>query len=218
MGNCQTPNDVYNDHITKLGPKLGPVYNVLWSDFASLSAKWQEFLAMFGSDPERVALLNSAAGFFFRIVQDALWKDVLLHLCRLTDPPQSVGKSNLTLQALPQLISDPALSAALEPLIAQAVKATEFARDWRNRRISHRDKALALRSGAQPLTPAGNAQVSQALSAIHAVLNLISERLLQSTLGIDVITLGAGAEALLYVIRDGLEADRTRRMRISNGT
>lgn len=218
MANEQTANDVYNDHIARLGSDLGPVYNGLWSDFASLSAKWKEYWAMFGTRPERVDLLNFAAGFFFRIVQDTLWDDTLLHLCRLTDPPQSCGKLNLTIRALPALINDPVLSAEVEALTQKAEQATGFARDWRNRHLSHRDLALTLNRGAKPLPPASGAQVSQALSAIHAVLNLISERLLRGTLAIDVMTPGTGAEALLYVIRDGVEADRARRGRICNGT
>jgi hypothetical protein len=59
--------------------------------------------------------------------------------------------------------------------------------------------------------------VSQALSSIHAVLNAISETLLDSTLIEDVIAPGTGALALLYVIRDGVEADKVRTERISSG-
>jgi hypothetical protein len=211
-------NDVYSDHVARLGSDLGAVYNALWNDVASLSAKWQEFLAMFGTRPERVDLLNSAAGLFFRIVQDALWDDMLLHLCRLTDPPKSCDHSNLTIRALPGLITDSVLCAEVAALIENAVEATSFAREWRNRRLSHRDLELAINPVAKPLPPTSRGQVSQARSAIHAVLNLISERLLRGTLEIDVMLPATGAEALLYVIRDGLEADRARRARISSGT
>jgi hypothetical protein len=119
--------------------------------------------------------------------------------------------------ALPARVNDSVLRAEADALIDQAVNATEFARDWRNRHLGHRDLALALNSAAQPLRPASAAKVSEALSAIHAVLNLISERLLQSTLAADVITPRTGAEALLHVIRDGLEADHARTARMRRG-
>jgi hypothetical protein len=64
MADEQTANEVYKDHVARFGPDLGPVYNALWSDLASLSAKWQEYRAMFATRSERVDLLNSAAGFF----------------------------------------------------------------------------------------------------------------------------------------------------------
>src|SRR5471030_2611929 len=101
MADEQTPHDVETDHVARLGPALGPVYHALWNDVAWLQVKWREYREMFGSTPARIELLNSAAGLFFRIVQDTLWDDTLLHLCRLTDPPQSVGRANLTVRALP---------------------------------------------------------------------------------------------------------------------
>lgn len=212
MADTQTSNEVENEHITKLGPDLGPVFHVLWNDRAWLVVKWQEYREMFGSSAEQVELLNSA-GLFFQIVQDTLWQDILLHLCRMTDPPKSMGRENLTLRSLPDLISDPAVRAEMAPLVEQASKATEFARDWRNRHIGHRDLALALKSGVQPLASASEEQVSAALSAIHEVLNRISERQLDSTLTSDVITPFTGATTLMLLLRDGIEARDARRKR-----
>lgn len=213
MADTQASNEVENEHITKLGPDLGPVFHVLWNDRAWLVVKWQEYREMFGSGAEQVELLNSAS-LFFQIVQDTLWQDILLHLCRMTDPPKSMGRENLTLRSLPDLISDPAFGAEVAPLVEQAIEATAFARDWRNRHIGHRDLALALKSGMQPLASASEVQVSAALSAIHAVLNRISERLLDSTLAGDVITPFTGAATLMLLLRNGIEARDARRKRL----
>lgn len=217
MANEQTPNEVETEHIARLGPDLGPVYHALWNDLASLLVKWQEYREMFGASPERIGLLNSAAGLFFRIVQDTLWEDTLLHLCRLTDPPQSVGRSNLTLRALPPLVNNSALRAEVSALVDQAVHATAFARDWRNRRLSHHDLALAIDSCAQPLAPASRTHVSDALAAVHAVLNRISERLLQAALANHVITPTTGGVSLMLLLRDGIEARDARRERLRRG-
>lgn len=216
MANEQTPEQVEAEHVAILGADLGPLYHALWKDRASLVVKWQEYVEAFGS-PERVDLLNSAAGLFFRIVQDALWADTVLHLCRLTDPPQSVGKANLTLQRLPQAITDLALRDEVSALVDKAVAATEFARDWRNRHLAHRDLALALNQVAQPLAPASRQQVVAALSAVHAVLKKISQRLLQADLASEVIAPLHGAVTLLRVLRDGIEARDARRERIRQG-
>lgn len=217
MADQQTAREVESEHIAKLGPSLGPVFHELWNDLAWLRVKWQEYHEMFGTKPERVELVNSTAGLFFRIVQDTLWGDILLHLCRLTDPPRSKRKTNLTLKALPYLITDPVLRSEVARLVHQADNATTFARDWRNRYLGHRDLALALNSGAKPLVPASRAQVSAALSAIHAVLNGISERLLDSTLASDVITPFTGAVTLLTLLRDGIEVRDARRERLRRG-
>ncbi len=217
MADQQTAREVESEHIAKLGPSLGPMFHELWNELAWLRVKWQEYYEMFGTKPERVELLNSATALFFRIVQDTLWESILLHLCRMTDPPKSMGLANLTLRALPEQISDLALRAEVGMLVDKAANATTFARDWRNRLLSHRDLALALNSGAQPLIPASTAQVSVALSAIHAVLNRISERLLDSTLMNDVITPFTGAVTLMSLLRDGIEARDARCERLRRG-
>lgn len=210
----KTPNMFRADDLDKLGPQLGPVFSRLSDDLAWLQVKWGEYRELYGTSSERIDLMNSAAGLFFRILQDAMWEDALLHLCRLTDPAVMGSKQNLSIQALPELCADAAVQEAVRTLVGQAVTATSFARDWRNRHISHRDRALALGSGTRPLAPASRAQVSAAISAIHRVLNEISERLLDSTLADEVITPPTGAEALLYVLRDGLKADAEKRERI----
>ena len=125
-------------------------------------------------------------------------------------------KQNLSINALPELCTDEILKEAVRTLVEKAVAATSFARDWRNRHIGHRDLPLALGS-AHPLSAANRAQVTDAISAIHSVLNKISEQLLGSTLAEYVIIPPTGAEALLYVLRDGIKADTERRERIRTG-
>lgn len=217
MAVVKTADEVKKHHLEKLGPKLGPVYHELADELAWLQLKWAEYRELFGKSPERITLLNSAAGLFFRILQDTLWDDALLHICRLTDRAEVAGKANLTILVLPELCEDPALRARVSELVDNAVAATAFARDWRNRRIGHRDLALALDLAAKPLAQASRARVSQALSSLHAVVNEISERLLDSTLADEVIAPSTGAEALLYVIRDGLDAHEARMARIRSG-
>ncbi len=214
----QTAEQVRAEDLDKLGPKLAPVFSELKNDLAWLQVKWAEYRELFGSSPQRIELLNSAAGLFFRILQDTLWEDALLHLCRLTDRPTMRGRDNLTIRALPELLDDEALKVDVSRLVAEAIAKVAFARDWRNRRIGHRDLGIALGSASTPLAAVSRADVSEALSAIHRVVNEIHERLLDSTLSDEVIAPSAGAEALLYVIRDGLEADAARRERIRSGT
>lgn len=213
----QTSEQVRTEYLDRLGPNLGPVFAELKDDLAWLQLKWAEYRELFGGSPERIDLLNGAAGLFFRILQDTLWEDALLHLCRLTDPASMGRKQNLTIQALPDLCDDPALKKECALLIEKAIAKVSFARDWRNRRIGHRDLGVAL-GNATPLATGSRADVSAALSAIHGVVNHIHETLLDSTISDEVIAPQTGAEALLYVIRDGLEADSARRERIRSGT
>jgi len=213
----KSSEQVRAERLEKLGPTLGPVFDALADDLAWLQLKWGQYRELFGTSPQRIDLLNSAAGMFFRILQDTLWEDTLLHLARLTDPPGAGAKRNLTVRALPDLFHDTALRSRVETLVDEAVRATAFARDWRNRHIGHRDLALALDMNATPLSPASRADVTAALGALHSVFNDITEALFDSTLADDIIAPPTGAEALLYVIRDGLEANEAREARIRSG-
>ena len=88
------------DHVSKMGEEIGLIYDALWQEIAWIHKKWAEYVALFGTTPERIELLNQAAPSFFRTVQDSMWEDVLLHLARLTDSPRSMGKNKVH-RALP---------------------------------------------------------------------------------------------------------------------
>jgi hypothetical protein len=159
---------------------------------------------------------------FFRIVHDTLLEDILLNLTRLTDSPSfGEGKNQrrrLTLRSLPTRISEDSIRAEIEELVNAAISATAFARDWRNRRIAHRDLTLALNINAKPLAPASRERISDALAGVCRPVERLSELYLtQSEVRLERITetLGGAAVSLLYVIRDGLEADAKRRQRIT---
>ncbi|MDQ2867366.1 MAG: hypothetical protein M3R59_02985 [Verrucomicrobiota bacterium] len=150
-----------------MGEPLGEASYALWSEVALLFHDWGEFTYLFGSRPNRTELLNTAAPVFFRAVQVALFEATVLRIARLTDPPKSVGKSNLTVQQLPAL-ADTALVGDLTRLVEEAQEAAAFCRDWRNRSIAHRDLQLALSKDAEPLPDATIEKVKNAISAISA--------------------------------------------------
>ncbi len=203
-------------NIAAMGSELGAVYSQLWQEVAWIHRNWAHYKELFGEKSSRIELLNEVAPSFFRSVQDALFETVLLHLTRLTDPAQSLGKSNLSLRQLDSLIFDDALKLKVNDLTFKAVESTEFARDWRNRKLAHRDLDLALGQAAKPLLPASRLAVAQALSAIVEVLNAVSSHYLDSTTIFDWHG-GNDSVALLFAIRDGLRAKDERLRRIKAG-
>ena len=217
MARTMTAEETQAEHVKHMGTSLGEQFNALWQEVAWLHLKWGEYDELFGKKPSRIQLLNNAAPRFFRVVEDVLWEDTLLHIARLTDPGQSPGKgkkANLTIQALPGLV-DASIKKSLAGFVDVAVQRADFCRDWRNRKIAHRDLALALDGSANPLKPANRKQVREALEAIVNVLNATSQHYIKSRTMFDYLGGSTGAEALLYVIDDGLktEAERSERIR-----
>ena len=181
----QTAEQAKQAHIDKMGAKLGAQYSALWQELLQLHVNWKEYVELFGTKPERIALLNRAAGSFFRMLQDELFETALLHIARITDPAASPGgKENLTIQNLPALIDDQITKAKVQGLVDVAVKEGVFCRDWRNRRIAHRDLTLALEEQSaqpQPLANASRKQVSDTLKALADVMNAVAQHYLGST-------------------------------------
>jgi hypothetical protein len=217
MSRTLTAAEAKQEHIQKMGRALGLLYDALWQEVAWLYAGWLEYVELYGAAASRVELLNQAAPRFFRMVQDSLWEGTILSIARLTDPPKSMGKENLTIQALPAVIDDPSTRAAVARLVDQAVAAADFCRDWRNRHIAHRDLALAIQQGARPLQEATRQKVRESLEAIAAVLNSISVYYTDAEVRFDLGVGPEGALALLYVIDDGLKIEATREERMRRG-
>ena len=160
-----------------------------------------EFRELF-TRAEDVSLLNALTGGGFTWdIQNVLWDDLLLRVCRLTDPPRSAGKHNLTVRRLPALCEQhgTSLYEQVQRLVHAVVKEAEFARDWRNRRISHSDLATVV-GKAEPLAPASLQNVTRALDAVHAVLNAISNELLNAEI-VNSITGKPRARAFLSYAR-----------------
>jgi len=84
MAQTHSADEIRAHCISVLGPDLGKLHYALWNEIAWLHIKWAQYLALFGTTPERLELLNCAAPLFFRIVQDTLWEDTVLHLTRVT--------------------------------------------------------------------------------------------------------------------------------------
>jgi hypothetical protein len=206
------PDEVREKYLEVLGPTLGTLYYALYEEVVWLHAKWGQYRILFAGPEERVELLNRVAGFFFYVVETRLWDDVVLHIARLTDPPISAGKKNLTLLRLPSALHLPELAADIENLVGQAQKDAEFTRDWRNRRLAHQDLELAMDKRVTPLPGISRANIERALIAIRAVMNRIEGHFFKSQVGFEHFISHTDAESLLYYLKSAVDAeDRERK-------
>jgi hypothetical protein len=190
---------------------LGPVYRALHDEVIWLYAKWLEYRKLYAMSPERVTLLNHTAPFFFRVVQDVLWDDILLHLARLTDHPKSAGRSNMTVKRLAGIVSDPGLASDIRGLVGDAERLCEFARQWRHRHLAHRDFDLSVKTeGVDPLPQVSRQQVGTALAALAAVLNRIEGHYFNSEVGFEHFIASGDAEALVRRLAAAACAEKLR--------
>jgi hypothetical protein len=209
----RTAEETKEANIAAMGASLGAIYSELWQEVAWIHQRWSQYVALFGTNSERIDLLNRAAPSLFRTVQDTLLEAVLLHLARLTDPSKSV----LSLHRLPKLTAGTPIRNEVRDRVNAAIIATDFARDWRNRKLAHTNLQLALGGHAQALAPAPRAAVKSGLQAVVEVLNTLSAHYFDSTTGFHLADEGGDAVGLLYVIRDGLRYEEQRMERLRQG-
>lgn len=188
----KSPREMYE---RELGPDFGRVYFELWRGWSSAVVRRNEYWALYGN-LDNVNLLNRLAGHFFGVLQTILWDDLLLCITRLTDPARTGPNENLSIARLANFCRDQELREKVEDGIEQATVAARFARDWRNRRISHTDLNQVLQADKDPLADATIEKVTAALDAVHNVLNIISMQLRDTEIFNEVVG-QPGASVLL---------------------
>lgn len=166
-------DEARTNRVGEMGERLENQYRALRREVAAIQSNWQEYLELFGTLPHSAEALNQAGRRFLRTVQHEGWAACLLTLARLTDVPKSTGPADLTIQNLPLLIEDPQTKAEIKNLVAVALAATEFCRDWRQRYITQPDNIRPV--GSSLGLPQDTAKVNSALSAIVDVLNAIQQ-------------------------------------------
>ena len=172
------------------------------AEWATGVARLDEFERLYGK-AEHVALLNRVGAAFFGDVQRILWDDLLLRITRLTDGPRSgpksLGRRNLSVQGLAEVCERAELPVEdLNEQIQAAVRAAEFARSHRNRRISHKDLDYAI--GGSDLPSTTLEQIQGALNAVHTVLQTVNVKYRQTNRSADV-TVDQGVEVFLGCTR-----------------
>jgi len=137
------------------------------------------------------------------MLQEVLFEDVMLHICRITDRATVSGRETLTVTRLTKAGRK---VAGLDALLDDVHTKTAFARDWRNRHIGHQDLELALNT-ATPLKPATRQGVRDAIAAIAAALNCVERHYGGSPVAFELVMPAPGdAEALLGVLTAGVDA------------
>jgi hypothetical protein len=213
MARHSSSEEVRAAKIAAMGAPLGELHFALSNEVTWLHLKWKDYRTLFAHSQERIDLLNEAAPDFFGNLHRTLWEDVLLHLCRLTDPPKSMGRDNLTILQLPLLIEDIGLHEQVKNFAALAAVKTQFARDRRNRRLAHLELPDFDVTDSKPLAAASRQHVEDALAAIREAMNCVEVHYQDSPVAYEhsIEALG-GVDSLLACLEKGLKEKGRRKV------
>jgi hypothetical protein len=161
--------------IAALPSELAPVYIEIWQDVSWVYGNWAIFLQLY-SDDDAISLLNNTAPSYFRVCQDTLLNDILMAICRLTDPAKTGSKTNLSLQRLVDTVDESTnknLKSELVRLLDLAQTNFDFARAHRNRRLAHIDLKTRMNSHPEPLSGITQKSLQEALDSIATIMNTV---------------------------------------------
>ena len=181
MTSTTSPEETLAIYKSAMGDRLGTIYYAIYCEVVFLNARWGQYRDLFAADQETIDLLNRHGQFLFRVLQDSLWEQTLLHVARLTDPPRSRDNENLSIDQLVELVPDELVRGAAANLAAICKEKSKFAREHRNKRIAHRDLGHALKEAPEPLNGVSRAHVEEMLSSLAALLNLLEKHYRNST-------------------------------------
>ncbi|MFN9113463.1 MAG: hypothetical protein ACK5XN_25610 [Bacteroidota bacterium] len=210
----RTADQIRQEMITAMGEEAGKLFHVLENELLWLSLRWKDYKELFGTNPDRIELMNETAPSLFYSIQKVYWEHLLLGYSRLLEQAESrvkkEKKTNATYPALLQILQTSEFNDARKKCEKQGV----FCRDWRNRKIAHMDYEIYVNGGAaKPLDTASRSEFAQALQSLQELHNSIA---LHYGLGRNVFNLriNSHGERLLRILENGLrfQDEESKRM------
>jgi hypothetical protein len=147
-------------------------------------------------------LMESTAPSFFEDMAQVLREYVIISACRITDPANSDGNANFTVEMFANSFSsDPPIFRQLEDFHQRMLTLREKILPARNKLAAHADRD-AIRAG-KPLGAASFAQWDEFWSALASFVRLINEKTTGRPFEIDAAGVLGDAEMLLRALRQG---------------
>jgi hypothetical protein len=207
MAEHLSAEDLKQRYIETMRAEMGEFFHHLFQETAGLHLKWNEYEALFNAGPVKIANMNRAAPGFFWLAQNALWHDIILHVCRITDK----GTKVLSVKRLPKMTQNVPLRDDLDALLQKLENATESARAFRDHYIAHLEYEVLRDERVEAIVPERDAVLS-AITALDALIHFVDNHFTKATpMMWEHIDIRGGAIALHDIVRRGLR-DRDERM------
>lgn len=190
---------------------LQKLYEILKEEVLWLNSEWKIFCQLFAFSEERIKFLAEMAPNFFGIIQEVLRDEIFISLCRLTDPPMTGNKENLSLARLVEQIGEFDKSEFHSNTLEEIKSHCEPFRDWRNRKIAHKDLPTTLEYHPDPLPGISKKMIDEALRMICDLLNNISEKLWDFETDYEHIFMEDNGETIIHYLEHAKESLRRKK-------
>jgi hypothetical protein len=205
--------------MSEIPDPLKELFEKLKSEITSLHARWKIYRQLFAHSDERIRLLNRSASRFFLFIHEVLIDHVQLSIGKLTDRACTGRKENLSIYRLHEQVEqldDADLSSKLKEILVdlcgqRSPKKSgkcEIIRTRRNKRIAHFDLNTSIQHGSDPLPGVSRQMIEDVLVLLRQYMNTIEGYYCQREHRYHDPIIGPDTEALVAVLKDGLEFRR----------
>jgi hypothetical protein len=181
-------NDELKKYVDVLGDSLGKLLYYSYQDVVQLRLNWRVYRNFFGTNKERIDLLNSISGETSWVLQRALENETFLAIRRLTDPTsdRSNNNMNLSISMFTQHFAEHPERDVLESLITKALDASKVHRKRLDKQIVH--AAWEVRTGSKASFNVSRADTAIAIDAIASVIKWVAIKKMNTTLSTVLIS------------------------------
>ena len=189
FGYCEQVPDLYRDLLMWLS-----------QDVAMLHHKWRTYLGLFGSK-ERLDLVTETAPAAFHVLEESLRTDIIMMVCRISDPPMNGKKRNMSFGALCTLAGQ---SPRMSKLFAEFIDAVKPVRIVRNRQLGHTDVNTRLLPHDNLLPVISRERIERIADLAAKMLNEVLARHADQELAFHTVAYG-DVDDLVFWLKQGLE-------------
>jgi hypothetical protein len=181
------------DH--RMPDEIREAWTALYQDVALLHLKWRLYVELYGSQ-ESTALLSNLAQASFQAIRESLRTDMIVAICRLSDPPHMLGDEDLSLATL---VGRCTKVPRLDALLTAFQSAAGAVRLLRNRRIPHHDPGSRVVPQEGPFPGIDRGQVDELLRLATAILKAIHGHYCNTELALAPTPVGGPEELINWL-------------------
>ncbi len=184
--------------------EISEIWEFLNSEITWLHGRWNVYRQIYGTNPERIELINWAAPTFFFFIERVLINDVQLTLIKLADPARTCGRDNATLEALVVLLENHCADAPIPALRSSLIEYRNRCKSILHRRhkdLAHFDLSVQLGNKAEVLPGPSRQEIEDALKALRQFMNLLFAHYKDTQMGYEHFSLHTDGNTLLYQLQ-----------------
>lgn len=117
-------------------------FDDLLGEVTGVLVLWYQWGALFEPPTDRLREMGRAGNLLLGSIERVFYRDVILGICRVTDPKKQSSNRNISIQHFQSgPYSD---DSRLQELITDAIDKSVPLRHWRNKRLSHIDVSTGI--------------------------------------------------------------------------